>query len=381
MTTARVLEPAALAFASLVLASSARAQSAAPPTAAALREQAAAAIALGDYATACPKLDQALRLDPSALASRLDLAECYEAGGWLQSALGVYRQVETAADGAQKQKAHDRAAAIEPRLARMVVMVPDALKALPGLAITCDGVELGPGLWGVPLPVDKGTHTCAVTAGGARRVDTVIVGEGKTATLELRVPSVTAPPRRPAPEGVFVHLSSDDPTRAFALYRVDYETGSTTYAQRIRSTPDGDRSMGTEVTELRTAVEHSLCQAPCDQPVNAASGQEFLFGGEGLTPSSHFRIDPGARKVDIKVWQGSSARTTGGDVLLGIGGLVTVIGSGLFPVSLAEHSTGGAQAGTGILGAGAVIVAGGVVLLVTGKTRYAFVPPSMPLRF
>jgi hypothetical protein len=395
--TTRLLRPAAVALtmASLSFVSAARAQSPAPSpvTSAGLREQAAAAITAGDFAGACAKLDQAVRLDPTALDVRLELARCYEGSGRLQSALGVYRQVETAAaaanDEARKQAAHERAAAIEPKLARLVLVVPDALKALPGVSIQCDGVELGAGVWDVPLPVDKGTHTCTVSAGNARRVDAVTVGEGKTATLALRMPGAMAPPAPLAPAapvvpvGVFVHVTNHIPARSVALYRIESEVKGITYTRgaHVRDNNVGGSMDNIEIRDVVATVERAVCEAPCDQVIDGAAGQEFFLGGDGITPSSRFRLDPREGRATIKVSPGSSSYVTGGTVLATVGGVAAGVGGVLFPIALSSDSPSSIRVGGSILGVGVAVIAGGVALLVAGKTRYTFDAPTTALRF
>ncbi len=94
-----------LATASLVSASALRASSAfAQPidartmaTAQALHDQGLKALDAKDYATACPKLEEVVRLVPDGLGARLSLAECYEGADRLASAWTVYLFVESAA--------------------------------------------------------------------------------------------------------------------------------------------------------------------------------------------------------------------------------------------------------------------------------------------
>ena len=50
--------------------------------------------------------------------------------------------------------------------------VPEAVGRLPGLSITRDGVQVGPGQWGVPLPADMGSHVIVIEATGRQRIQT-----------------------------------------------------------------------------------------------------------------------------------------------------------------------------------------------------------------
>src|SRR5262245_14421848 len=113
-------------------------------TAQALYEQAVAAMDKKDYASACPSLEEVVRLIPEGVGAKLTLAECYEGAGRLASAWTGYALAEAAAakenQREREQKAHARAEALKPKLARLTIVVPEAVRALPGLAITRDGV-------------------------------------------------------------------------------------------------------------------------------------------------------------------------------------------------------------------------------------------------
>jgi thioredoxin-like negative regulator of GroEL len=93
------------------------------------------AMAAKDPARACPKLEEAVKLEPKALGARFLLAECYEASGRLASAWGAFLQAEAAAVNAGKRQmrdeAHERAERLKPLLAQVVIAVPDEVEQLP----------------------------------------------------------------------------------------------------------------------------------------------------------------------------------------------------------------------------------------------------------
>ena len=101
-----------------------------------------------DYAAACPKIEEVIRLRPDGLGAKLKLAECYEGAGRLASAWRMYLLIEPLAEEAnqpdRKKTAHDRAAALRPKLATVTIVVPDAVRALPGLEIKCDDKVVEP---------------------------------------------------------------------------------------------------------------------------------------------------------------------------------------------------------------------------------------------
>jgi hypothetical protein len=196
-----------IAFFASVTPGSALAQAPADPqralTAQALYEQATSEMDAGAYAAACPKLEEVTRLIPDGLGAKLTLAQCYEEVGRLASAWAQYALVEAlasqAGQAARAQSSAEKAAALKPQLAQLTVQVPSEVRAIPGLAITGDGVPVGEPQWGMPLPVDKGVHSLVATAPGRRPwTETFTVPEdGASITIVIKPPPVAE--RAPAP--------------------------------------------------------------------------------------------------------------------------------------------------------------------------------------
>jgi hypothetical protein len=118
------------------------------------------------YAEACPKFAESQRLAPSG-GTLLNLAECYEHTGQLASAWATWKQAAARANAAGKSQIEkmtlDRAAALEPKLARLTIVVsPDS--DVPGLEVKRDGVVVGATEYGVGIPVDPGPHGLEATA-------------------------------------------------------------------------------------------------------------------------------------------------------------------------------------------------------------------------
>jgi hypothetical protein len=150
------------------------------------------------FDTACPKLEEAVRLVPAGVGAKLTLAECYEGAGRLASAWSAYGIAASAAQNANqkdRQKlAEERAAALKPRLGMLTVSVPAAVGALPGVTIQRDGVTIGPAQWGVPLPADSGKHVIAVTATGRQRTEKAAdLADGAKVVLEVPEPLAPSP--------------------------------------------------------------------------------------------------------------------------------------------------------------------------------------------
>jgi len=146
------------------------AQSAAEKAAAQAKfDEAQRLMARKKHAEACALLEESLKID-EAMAARFRLAECQEKTGRLASAWINYVDVADAAQAARladrERFARGRARALEPRLIRLTIEVPQALSAVPGLEIRRNGEIVAPKLWNQPVPVDPGPHEIRVTAPG-----------------------------------------------------------------------------------------------------------------------------------------------------------------------------------------------------------------------
>jgi hypothetical protein len=121
----------------------------------------------GDYGKACPKLAESQRLDPAS-GTMLAVALCHEKEGKLATAWAEYFEADALArqDGrtARSEAAQKRAAALEPQLAKLEIVVDEATGKVPGLQIRLDGVVLQSAVWSTAMPVDPGEHSVEVTA-------------------------------------------------------------------------------------------------------------------------------------------------------------------------------------------------------------------------
>jgi hypothetical protein len=97
----------------------------------------------GDYVGACDRFARSLELDPQALGTELNLADCNERQGHLRKAWQMFTVAATEAAQANDDRAgyaHDRATALEAKLTTIVLKVgnPD----LAGLSITVGGLQV-----------------------------------------------------------------------------------------------------------------------------------------------------------------------------------------------------------------------------------------------
>jgi hypothetical protein len=197
---------AALVAAFLACSHGAQAQAASDAAAAdALFNEAQKLAAAGNYAQACPKYAESLRLD-TGIGVMLYLADCYERTGKTASAWVQFREAEELASKQADRRAaaaHDRAARLEPVLARLVIRLGPGVD-LPGLELKRDTTLVGRAQWEVPVPVDPGVHTIIASAPGkkTRTMSVLVVAGGSPTTLtvaplEDESVATTEPPPRP----------------------------------------------------------------------------------------------------------------------------------------------------------------------------------------
>ncbi|HEY3665027.1 MAG TPA: hypothetical protein VGL19_03460 [Polyangiaceae bacterium] len=141
-------------------------------------------------ADACPKYAESYRLDPQ-LGVLIYLAECYEKNGQLSSAWGAFREAEelAAKHGDERQAhAHERSAALLPRLDRLEIIVPPAAR-IPGLIVLRDSSPVAIAVWGTAADIDAGKHVIQARAPGflSWRSELVIGGEARSATITVPV--------------------------------------------------------------------------------------------------------------------------------------------------------------------------------------------------
>ncbi len=148
------------------------------------------------YADACEKFAQSLELDPG-MGTQFRLAECYEKLGRLASAYEQYNSVANAAAEAGKKDreavSRKRADALEPRIARLTIVVGPNIASLPGLEVSRDGTVLSKELWGKPVYIDPGDHVVTIKASGRLPLESKVWAEG-AARLVVNITSLERPP-------------------------------------------------------------------------------------------------------------------------------------------------------------------------------------------
>ncbi|MEP7120502.1 MAG: hypothetical protein ABJE95_06325 [Byssovorax sp.] len=286
----------------------------------------------GRFNDACPKFEEAERLDPTP-GTLLNLGDCYRDSSPARtaSAWGAYQQAGVLAgkrdDTARQQAAADRARAIEPVLSKVIISPAPAAR-VAGLTVTWDGKLSGEGSWGTAIPVDPGDHTLEASAPGKARWTGKVTVRAGAGTMTAEVPALAALAAEAAPQPADVQLAPRwSPQRTVGIAvgaagLVGIVIGSVYGAKAIR----------------KDAGSHAHC-APGDftqcDPAGAELGREafaaatastvgFLLGGAAIVggvvtfvtaPSGAPKSSSGARRVEVRPVVGAQ---TGGVVVLGM---------------------------------------------------------------
>lgn len=170
--------------------------------AASLAREAEKLISAGNFAEACPKLDESQRLDARG-ATALDLAICREKEGKLGDA---YRAYGVALKLAKKEKRFDRSRTAKMARNKLYLRIPrltikvDKKNAPDGLTITVNGQPVPESEWNKAYIVNPGSLTLAASAPGKTSWKTTIdIGVAKR--KKTTVPALEDAPETPAPNG------------------------------------------------------------------------------------------------------------------------------------------------------------------------------------
>lgn len=191
------------------LSSVALGEDAAPAPARVLFKEARELVSQGDYQAACPKFEQSLGLE-AGLGTQFNLADCWEHIGRTASAqalfVGAAASARAAGQAEREQVLRDRAAALEPRIPRLVVEVADPD---PKLVVKRGDLPLDSETFGKAKPVDPGTYEIFAKAPGkkpwkmkvtvAPGSAVVTVEVPKLEQLEQEAEAAVATPKKPPP--------------------------------------------------------------------------------------------------------------------------------------------------------------------------------------
>jgi serine/threonine-protein kinase len=163
----------------------------------------------------------------------LYLAECYEKLGRTASAWALFREAASAAQAeGQAERAQvgaQRAAQLEPQLARLAVLVPPAAQ-VPGLEIYRNGTQVLAPVWGVMVPVDPGPQKIEARAPNYEPWDHT-ENLAKNGQLSVTVPRLTPLPN-PQPVAAAPVPASEPAAPISAAQTAQVDTSSPGSAQR-----------------------------------------------------------------------------------------------------------------------------------------------------
>jgi hypothetical protein len=171
----------------------------------ALFEEGRRLLVSGQVDAACAKLAESYRADP-ALGTLLNLANCHErqnktATAWAEFASALaeaHRAGQRDREGFARSKWEE----LGGRLCRIIVRVPaDA----GDIEVELDGKPIGPGVWGMPVPVDPGEHVVNATAPSKEPFSRKVVLAHGPSTEDVLIPHLGD--ARPDPAGAVASSS------------------------------------------------------------------------------------------------------------------------------------------------------------------------------
>ena len=266
-----------------------------------LFQEASGLVSKRDFAAACPKFEEVVRLQPQGIGAQMSLADCYVGENKLASAHAALGRAAELADRANQEDraklARERQTSLTPRLSRMLIVVPKELSELEGLSVLRNGMPLTLADLNAATPVDRGAYGIVVTAPGRKRFEKIF-------TVNDEATLLTATVSLPAEEtaGASRLTSPAEPANPAA--------GSPWSAPRIAGIVMGVAGLGLVGAGLGLGVDGA---ARMDIAADAyATGLE---NGDEIQKQSA-----------LEEHAGGEEEATAGWVLVGVGGATTVAG-------------------------------------------------------
>ena len=246
----------------------------------ALFQEAQGLMKQGQFDSACPKLAESQRRDP-AVGTLMYLGFCYEQLGKLASAWSTYKAAATAAQqagqAARVRVARERMTVLEPRLSKLTVRVPEAVR-IEGLKIECDGAVLDTETWDRPQPRDAGTVKIQASAPGHEPYATSArVGpEPITTVVEIPRLRARATPAAPGAEGAAPPATTEGSGQVVGLPPPDAQTDRGTWASLRRyQRPAGIVLGALGVLSLGTSAYFALSSASKEDQTSKHCGSSI----------------------------------------------------------------------------------------------------------
>jgi len=237
------------------------------PTAEALFRAGRDAADRGDAQVACAKFEESYKLDP-ARGTLLNLATCEEGLGRLARAWAHLRELDEtlAPDDDRRALVQERLGAVDGRLPRLT------LELAPGQPIPrvlVDGAAPSTAAFGVPLPVDPGTHHVVVETLGRRSREYVVLLH-ETDRVTVRLDPGDPEKTKPTPSPIAQHSAAPapSPTRPWAYASIGLAAGSLVTA---------GISAGLWLHAQSTVSSHCADKTQCDDEGLRAAGRASTF--------------------------------------------------------------------------------------------------------
>jgi len=151
---------------------------------------------------ACAKFEASQSLAPGS-GTLLNLGDCYERLGRTASAWATFRAAAALARSKNKaERAEEgvaRAAALERRLSKVRIVVPDDVRGTPGLVVQRGDVEVDPTRFGAATPVDPGLVVVRADAPGYAGWSTTLTIPKTPGVVNVEVPALRLQTPEPAP--------------------------------------------------------------------------------------------------------------------------------------------------------------------------------------
>lgn len=289
----------------------------------------------GKLAEACPKFAESNRLDRGA-GTLIHLADCYEKNHQTASAWASFRDAASAAQGlgrADWQKlASQRAAALEPKLAKLTIKVQDPAEKIE---VTRDGSTTSQASWGTPIPVDVGNHVIQASAPGRKpfkRTVTVAKDGDRSEVVVPKLDEAPAEPNTPAAASATRPADADAGASEGSSQRtIGFVVGGIGLAGLATSAVTGLVAMGKNSDSKRACPDSGACASRDAVDANGSaktfgtvSTIAFIAGAAGVAagaililtaPSSSRAPHSTASTKSIRVMPATDGRSAGMSVM------------------------------------------------------------------
>lgn len=235
----------------------------------------------GQLQEALTRFEESLRLDPK-LVTMIELAETEEQLGKLLEARGHWAAARDKAGqvgaGTSKQRAEERLAALEKRLAHLTLQL--AADAPAGSQVFLDDAPLEQASLGAALPLNPGDHVVVVKAAGHDDAKYAVkLAESDNQTLPVGVTPKAAPPPPPPPPPPKVAPSPKTPVQDEA--QLSTNSGSTRRTLGIVVGAVGAVGLGTGAVFWSVGWRDRTTLGPSSDQ-NMRIGQIGVIGGAVL---------------------------------------------------------------------------------------------------